>query len=163
MNGINFDSLLDLEGEFYKESYNDALREGSEHTKKDGKLLGIQTGFQRFVIIGTLKRINDIFLTHIESNDKIDPERLQKNLKSLNEIQSKINAFYEERSQIIKSTNSPADVEFYESNLKFIRSKLKIIYLQLGYKSLYSQLESGCQNITGEINATHLENEGDMW
>lgn len=169
---IDFDSLLDLESQYYQTSYQDALIKGSQHTLHDGKVFGIQTGFQRFVIIGALKRANQILLQVIQNKLKNDTNnantKLEKSLKSIDQIQQLLNSFYTENESdskaAIKSSNSAIDVNLYEKNIKVIRSKLKIIYLQLGYKDLYSNIEKSCNLVTGELKSTQLLNDDqDIW
>lgn len=174
---LDFDSVLDLEDQFYSASYNDALREGQAHTLRDGKQFGIQTGFQRFILVGALRRINDILLEIIsQKNSASDstregrPLNYERYLKSLSAIQQTIRQFYPESEDdtddgLIQVTNTPSDVEFYEKNIKLIRSKIKSVYAQIGYKSLYPELESTCRKTAGDIPATQINggDEQDMW
>lgn len=167
MSEFNFDSILDPEAEFYKVSYDDALQKAEEHTKLDGKQFGIQTGFQRFVLIGALKRLNEILLRVAKNGNNtsnLKNEKFDKILKSLIEIEKNILNFYSTDNNLINSSNSIEDVEFYEKSIKLIRSKIKYIYLQLGYKKLYPEIENSCNLISGDIPSTQLiNNEQDMW
>lgn len=169
---VDFDALLDLENQFYSASYNDALREGEAHTARDGKQFGIQTGFQRFVLIGALKRANELLLEvarHTLATEEDTPNRAkyEKHQKSLSAIQKSIEQFYATPagpSNLIQASNTPEDVELFEKNIKLIRSKIKAVYAQMGHKSLYPDLENSCKITAGDIPATQVNgDEKDMW
>lgn len=169
---MDFDSLLDLEDQFYSASYSNALREGEAHTARDGKQFGIQTGFQRFIMIGALKKANELLLEVARQNvttkkDTPDRAKYEKYEKSLSAIQKTIEQFYitsNGPSDLIQVSNTPEDVELFEKNIKLIRSKIKAVYAQMGYKSLYPDLENTCRITAGDIPTTQVNgDEKDMW
>lgn len=163
---IDFDSLLNLEESFYQESYDEAFKIGEEHSFRDGKLLGIQTGFQRFILIGALKKASNLLMeinnAKLSKENKDDNPKIEKYLSSLSNILSLINEFY--KDSLINVTNTPEDVDIYEKNIKTIRSKSKILFSQLGEKSFYPEIENNCKEIAGEIPTTQINSQEDnMW
>lgn len=169
MKGLDFDDVLNIEEEYYQNGFNDALLKGSDHSKRDGKVFGIQTGFQRFILLGALKNMNEIILqnninnTNINNNTQINDLKLEKLLVSLKSIHQLILNFYND-SNLIQTSNSIQDVNLFETNIKTIRSKLRTIYLQLGYKKLYTQMENICKILSGEIQESQIVNDQqDVW
>jgi hypothetical protein len=162
---IDFDSLLDLENQFYNNSYNNAYKTGESHTFRDGKQFGIQTGFQRFVLIGALKKLLELLKNNNNNSDNYSDRQL----KSIDDLLNLLNSFYNNNNNnnnnLINSTNNINDVNYYEKNIKLIKSKIKVLFSQLGYKSLYSDLDSSCIKITGIIPVTQLNisDENDIW
>lgn len=168
---IDFDSLLDLESQFYNESFHGALKQGEHHTNRDGKQFGIQTGYQRFILIGALNKINKTLIQICESKKSSEsttttqkkPLNYEKLEKSLTEIQKNIDSFYS-NDKLIKVSNVPEDVQFYEKNIKLIRSKIKSVYAQMGYKSLYPEIENACRSVAGDIPSTQINgDQQDIW
>lgn len=49
---MDVDELLSVEQQFYQQGYEEGKAEALEETKQAGTLLGIQTGYQRLVIMG---------------------------------------------------------------------------------------------------------------
>lgn len=183
---IDFDSLLNLEDQFYQNSFNNAINEGKNHSNRDGIQFGIQTGFQRFILIGALNKMNHLLIdlinsklliNHQNQNQDQDQDQkgieiskkvnLEKMIKNLTEIQKNINYFYNydnNSTNLIQTSNTPNDVQFYEKQIKIIRSKIKSAYLQLGYKNLYSEIENSCREIAGDIPASQINGaEEDIW
>lgn len=170
---FDLDSVLNLEDHFYEESFKEALKKGENHSNRDGKLFGIQTGFQRFILIGALNKINQLIhqtldqsieLQNLKIKTKLNTEKI---IKSLNEIQKIINQFYSSdnnNNKLIETSNIPQDVNLYEKNIKLIRSKIKSLYSQLGYKTLYPEIEKSCRSIAGDIPDTQINGvQEDMW
>lgn len=168
---FDLDSVLNLEDRFYEESFKDALKKGENHSNRDGKLFGIQTGFQRFILIGSLNKINQLIQQALDQSTELPNSKIktklntEKIIKSLNEIQKIINQFYSpDNNKLIKTSNIPTDVNLYEKNIKLIRSKLKSLYSQLGYKTLYPEIEKSCRIIAGDIPDTQINGiQEDMW
>lgn len=171
---LDFDSLLGLEEEFYTDSYNSAFEKGSEHTQRDGKQFGIQTGFQRFILVGALKRVSEILISLKEENsdsgNNNDTEvaidrrkgKTARLHKSLVEILKTLEKFYSE--DVIQVSNTPREVDFFEEQMKKIKSKAKTVYSQLGYKSLYADIEKTCTKVAGNVPTTQINGEEqDMW
>ena len=161
--GIDFDSLLNLEEDFYRQSYDDAFQIGQDHSTRDGKQFGIQTGFQRFILIGALKTTTERIIAEKKSIKATDDIKLEKHLKTLNDILEVINSFYS--GTTVKTTNTVDDVNDYERKIKTIRSKLKTLYAQLGEKSLFPELESLCKSTAREIPTTQINGgeEQNLW
>lgn len=164
---VDFDSLLNLEESFYQESYDEAFQTGHNHSFRDGKLLGIQTGFQRFILVAALKKASELLIGANEKNVNDDP-KLEKHLSSLNNTLALINEFYKNEdgtlSDTINITNTPKDVALYEKNIKTIRSKTKILFSQIGEKSLYPEIDNFCKLTAGEVPTTQINGqEQDMW
>lgn len=162
-NSVDFDSVVNLEENFYRDSYHNAHEIGFEHTKLDGKQFGIQTGFQRFVLLGALKKFTQLVDEELQNNDDLPNKISDKMLKSINEILKLSQGFYSDG--LIETSNTPADVESYEKQMKLIKSKAKILYSKLGYKSKFSDLESTCRSLSGDIPSTQINtgDENDMW
>lgn len=159
---VDFDSVVDLEQQYYQKGFDEAFAVGQNHSLKDGKQFGIQTGFQRFILIGAIKKTFELINALPLSEN--DPVKLEKSKKSISEMLDNINKFYSENSEVIVTTNTTADVEVYEEIIKKIRSKAKIVYTKLGYKTLYPELENTCKLVSGEIPSTQINGvEKDMW
>ncbi|GME74001.1 unnamed protein product [Ambrosiozyma monospora] len=52
---FDLDKLINLEEQYYEDGYKEGQLEGIRKQFQEGKELGIQTGFQRFIIIGQLR------------------------------------------------------------------------------------------------------------
>lgn len=150
MSDLDFDALLDLENEFYQESYDAAYEVGRNHTMRDGKQFGYQTGFQRFTIVGAINRL--LTLVKQYSNDNI-PERKLSQLNQLIQLSDEL---------MSHNTNSAADVSFFEDNIKTLTSKAKVLLPQLGYGDLYKDIQSLCLEATGTIPSTQINSANDM-
>ncbi|GMG39896.1 unnamed protein product [Ambrosiozyma monospora] len=54
---FDLNKLINLEDQYYEEGYKEGQLEGIRKQFQEGKELGIQTGFQRFIIIGQLRML----------------------------------------------------------------------------------------------------------
>lgn len=168
---FDLDYVLNLEDQFYEESFKEALKKGENHSNRDGKQFGIQTGFQRFILIGALNKVNILIEQTLDQSNELSNSKnktklnTKKIIKSLNEIQKLINQFYSSDSdKLVKTSNIPTDVDLYEKNIKLIRSKIKSLYSQLGYKTLYPEIEKTCRITAGDIPDTQINGtQDDMW
>lgn len=159
---LNFDEVLDIEQQYYQKGFDEAFSVGEEHSYKDGKQFGIQTGFQRFILIGALKRVCGLLEQAVQNDN--NKESVGKHIAALSDVLHNLNKFYSENSKTISATNSAQDVELYEDLIKRIRSKAKVVFTKLGYKTLYPELENTCKLISGEVPSTQINSvEKDMW
>lgn len=159
---LNFDVILNIEQQSYQKGFDEAFSVGEQHSYKDGKQFGIQTGFQRFVLIGALKKTCELLEEALQNDGNIESNTKQ--MSAISDIVKNVNIFYAENANFIHATNSSKDVELYESLIKKIRSKAKVAFTRLGYKSLYSELDTTCRIISGEIPSTQISSvEEDMW
>lgn len=145
-----FDSLLNLEDEYYQEAFAEGFEVGRNHSIRDGKQFGYQIGFQRFAIVGAINGV----LTMVKDQDA--DTMPEKKLKTLNELIQLSDSLGTHNS------NSDDDVAYFEGNFKALTSKTKVLLSQLGYKSLYSDIQSTCTEIAGTIPSTQINSANDM-
>ena len=49
-----FDSLLDLEDRYYQEGYDLGVKDGTQAGLLEGRLFGLEKGFEKYVVMGTM-------------------------------------------------------------------------------------------------------------
>ncbi|CAB4253820.1 similar to Saccharomyces cerevisiae YNL260C Putative protein of unknown function with similarity to a human protein overexpressed in oral cancers [Maudiozyma barnettii] len=80
-----FDELLNLEEEFYKEGYAEGQNENLKNNFLEGKQFGLQVGFQRYVLLGQMIGICDV----LDSFD-LNSSALSKNVQSIRTLISQV-------------------------------------------------------------------------
>ncbi len=137
----------------------------------EGEELGVQTGFQRFLVVGQLRGLVKIWLSRVEefSDSKINNDKLkfrprvnQKLLKSLQEIHMTLESLFE--NDLVRTTNSDTNVSEYEKILKKTTAKLLPISYTLGENEFYKSTFSFSKQIAGEIPTASMTGaESDIW
>ncbi|KAG7750984.1 hypothetical protein KL912_000117 [Ogataea haglerorum] len=152
---IDFDSLLNLENQYYQEGFLEGQLEGSKQQFLEGKQIGIQTGFQRLLVLGQYKALVAIWIDQTQqkidagaiTDDKGKPRQFSKLLQSLTELQMLIDTLFENgRAQV---TNNDSDVEKYENVLKRARAKMRSVCPIFGEN--YNDIEEIAMKVGGTI------------
>ncbi|ODV85502.1 hypothetical protein CANARDRAFT_23035 [[Candida] arabinofermentans NRRL YB-2248] len=182
---FDFDSVLNLEDQYYNEGFNEGQLEGSMKQFHEGKELGIQTGYQRLLIIGQLRTLVNYWIEKIdrliESNTmgtessssdlsvsvvsvsvkkpKRDNHKVKKTLDGLKML---LDSLYD--NDKINLTNSDEDVQTYETILKKARAKVRSLSTVLGDEELYASIERLSLQVGGTIPTSGITGaDEDMW
>ncbi|EDO19084.1 hypothetical protein Kpol_2000p51 [Vanderwaltozyma polyspora DSM 70294] len=148
----DMDELLNLEEQFYQEGYQEGQNENLKHNFIEGKQYGLQTGFQRFLLVGQIKGICKVLERSCQENNSL--------LKNINQVQELIST--------IKLDNSPKNVEQYESTMVKVKNKFRIILLssQRQFKNssqnalIFEKVENICKLLGGEIRGFVADSSG---
>lgn len=112
---MDTDYLLNLEQQFYQEGYEQGLSEKVRENYIEGKELGLQVGFQRFVILGQIQGIVEVLKGSLTEGSSI-----LKNVESIERLLAGI-----------KMSNDDAAVAEYDSRIVKVRNKLRNVLLSL--------------------------------
>ncbi|KAL9092516.1 MAG: hypothetical protein Q9165_004320 [Trypethelium subeluteriae] len=84
----NFDSLLELEDEYYNEGFRLGVEDGSRAGRIEGRIFGMQKGFEKYVEMGRLSGNVAVWQARIpnqETHLPVDGSRSDGNLQELQE------------------------------------------------------------------------------
>lgn len=110
MSNLSLDGALDLEEELYSAGYEEGEAAATNEQYLEGKIYGLQTGFQRFLIVGYLDGLlHEWRLQDTKDQIKSHLDQLEKLLNS------------------ITNDNSDQSVALYERTLNAARNKVRII------------------------------------
>lgn len=112
---MDTDYLLNLEQQFYQEGYEQGLNEKTRENYIEGKELGLQVGFQRFVVLGQIQGIVEVLKSSLA-----DGSSILKNVESIERLLTGI-----------KMSNDNAAVAEYDSRIIKVRNKLRNVLLSL--------------------------------
>lgn len=144
--GDEIDKVLDLEQQYYQEGYEEGQREATHHQFIEGKEYGYQTGFQRFIIIGYMRGVAEIWR-------KEDGKTIEKSMEShLNQL---------DRLLDVPMTNGDSEVAVYEKNVAKARNKLRVIATIRKDQARISKLDQLVDEIGGKLQVS--ENVDEMW
>lgn len=143
MADITLDDVLDLEEKFYEEGYT----EGQERSVKDnyleGKAYGLQTGFQRFLVVGYIQGL-------IELWEKDESKTVKNHLSQLKSL-----------IEGISFTNEDKDVENYEQAIGKARNKVRVIASITKTSEKVAKLDNLVKEVGGSLQV--FENADSMW
>ncbi|GEQ71876.1 hypothetical protein JCM33374_g5562 [Metschnikowia sp. JCM 33374] len=146
MDHLSLDAALDLEETFYEKGF----QEGHDHSVREqfleGKIYGLQTGFQRFIIVGYLQGL-------LEEWSK--PEQSQST--SLKTHLEQLRRFLTE----ISFSNDDHAVAQYEKSITSARNKARVIAAITKTSDKISRLDGLIKEIGGNLQVSEDLNE--MW
>ena len=145
MEEFDLDDVLHLEDTFYK----DGFKEGREKSTRDqyieGKEYGYQTGYQRFLIVGYMKGLVQVWRSQIDQYPGLVPAMLDQL----------------ERLLDVPITNGDKEVAVYEQNLTKARNKLRVIAAVIKEQDKINDLDAKVKRIVGNLQVQEDMNE--MW
>ncbi|KAM9932929.1 hypothetical protein OXX80_007436 [Metschnikowia pulcherrima] len=143
MSDINLDAALDLEEEFYEKGF----KEGHEHSAKEqfleGKMYGLQTGFQRFLVVGYLQSLLEIWTCE-------NTPSLQTHLEQLRKILGEISL-----------SNDDEAVAKYEKAITSARNKARVIAAITKTGDKIARLDTLVKEVGGNLQVS--EDLNNMW
>lgn len=143
MADLSLDAVLDLEDEFYAKGYEDGQQQSSKEQYVEGKIYGLQTGFQRFLVVGYIQGL-------LAGWRKIDSKSVQLHLDQLEKLVSDI-----------PLTNGDLDVEKYERAVVKARNKVRVVATLTKTGGSIANLDSLLKEVGGSLQVS--ENVDDMW
>lgn len=162
--------LLEPESHYYDEGYKEGVKESTQESLLEGKELGIQTGFQRFVIIGILKRLCMFLDLQIDSNHNEDIITLNNRKKSykrihhqLMQVRKSLDVLFDKSSGLVSVVNSDSEVAKFDRLLRLSRAVIRSICSSLGYSDLYEDMENGCLVVGKKIPVSGLTASTQEW
>ncbi|KAH0372313.1 DUF1715-domain-containing protein, partial [Aureobasidium melanogenum] len=126
----DFDSLFNLEEEYYAEGYNLGVADGSRAGRIEGRLFGLEKGFEKFAAMGNLAGRNAVWEARISDQDSATEQsefklpklsggaRLQKHLQTL---------FALTEAESLSTENNEDSVSDFDDRLKRAEGKVKVI------------------------------------
>lgn len=123
------DTLLSLEEQYYAEGHALGVKDGSKAGRTEGRLFGMQKGFEKFSAMGSLAGQNAVWEARMDAKDgalvaSIPPnERLRKHIATLAQLCD---------YGSLDTRNTEEAVADFEDCLKRAESKAKIIASILG-------------------------------
>ncbi|QPG73768.1 hypothetical protein FOA43_001082 [Brettanomyces nanus] len=165
-------TLLEPEEVFYQQGFREGQSKVTKADHLEGKQLGIQTGFQRLLIVGALKQI--VKFLQLQIDQKRDPvsseifihgkqRSYDKISRQLEEIRKMLNVFFDGNERL-NVRNTSQEVDQFEKLVKRSRAKVRSLCSMFGYTDLYSQIESNCQIVGGQLPTADVKGaDTDTW
>lgn len=144
--GDQIESVLNLEEQYYQEGFTEGQHEATQHQYIEGKELGYQTGFQRFLIIGYMKETASIWRS--QDGDNIQPT-MDAQISQLEQLLD------------VPKTNGDSEVAVYEKQLAKARNKLRVIAATRKDQNRIAKLDQLVDEIGGKVQTS--ENLDNMW
>lgn len=150
---MDFDELLNLEEDFYREGYEEGRKENSSRNFLEGKQYGLQIGYQRFHLLGIIYGICQTL------SRKCNDPPLEKTIGIVNQM-----------IQDLNMDNKEETVQIYENRMFKIRNKFRLISMNLqkqkniasyddDYKITLQTVESLAKELAGEVQGYLEEND----
>ncbi|SGZ48332.1 CIC11C00000005112 [Sungouiella intermedia] len=143
MDDLTLDEALDVEENFYAEGYRDGKEQSAKEQFLEGKVYGLQTGFQRFLLIGYIQGL-------IEEWRKDERPGISNHLDQLEKLVSEV-----------PLTNGDAEVEIYEKAVLKARNKVRVIATITKTSNRVLGLDNLIKQVGGSLQVS--ENLDDMW
>lgn len=143
MENITLDGVLDLEDEFYKKGFKDGQDQFAREQYLEGRAYGLQTGFQRFLIVGYIQGL-------IDEWTMLDKKNLAPHLSQLQEL-----------IDSIPKTNGDAEVEQYEHAITKARNKVRVVANITRTSDRIAKLDDLIKEVGGSLHVS--ENLDEMW
>ncbi|CAI4718582.1 AEL_collapsed_G0045760.mRNA.1.CDS.1 [Saccharomyces cerevisiae] len=112
---MDFDNLLNLEEQYYREGFLEGQNENIKQSFLEGKQYGLQVGFQRFTLLGQMEGLCDV----IESYGLHSPT-LEKNIHTIRTLMKGL-----------KMNNDDESVMEFERVLIKLKNKFRTILITL--------------------------------
>lgn len=143
MTDLTLDGVLDIEENFYAEGYKDGQEQSAKEQFLEGKVFGLQTGFQRFLVIGYIQGL-------IEDWKKLEDPSIASHLRQLEK-------FVDE----IPVTNGDKEVEIYEKAVLKARNKVRVVATITKTSDRIVGLDNLIKEVGGSLQVS--ENLDEMW
>lgn len=143
MDHISLDEVLDLEDSYYKQGFQEGQTESVRSQFKEGKIYGLQTGFQRFLVVGYIEGMMSFWRS-------LDDSRITLHLAQLAEM-----------VENIPTTNGDQEVEKYEKAVSRARNKIRVIATITKSNDRIAKLDSLLKEVGGSLQVS--ENMDEMW
>ncbi|GAM89718.1 hypothetical protein ANO11243_077570 [Dothideomycetidae sp. 11243] len=127
--GDPFDAILSLEDQYYAEGHALGVKDGSKAGRTEGRLFGMQKGFEKFSIMGTLAAQAALWEARMNKSEGPGPaavpqsDRLKKHVATLAELTD---------YNSLDTNNTEDAVADYDDTLKRAEGKAKVISSILG-------------------------------
>ncbi|RLV95353.1 putative ORAOV1 family protein [Spathaspora sp. JA1] len=151
MSDLNIDTeeILNPEEESYKQGYREGQQQSTNEQYVEGKQFGLQTGFQRFLIVGYIQGLVDQWKKRLGQYEG-NVTALESHLRQLEDLISGI-----------PDGNSDTEVAEYESRLTKARNKVRVISTLTKDNSNINSLDDLIKSVGGQL--TTSENVDEMW
>ncbi|GBL50638.1 hypothetical protein ACI3LY_001611 [Candidozyma auris] len=143
MADITLDDVLDLENEFYKEGFTEGQEKSVRDNFLEGKAYGLQTGFQRFLVLGYIQGL-------VESWEQYQSKAVQGHLSQLKDI-----------IKDIPLTNGDKEVAKYELAIGKARNKVRVLASITKSSEKIAKLDNLIKEVGGALQVS--ENVDEMW
>lgn len=140
---ISLDGVLSLEEDLYNSGYKEGQEQSAKEQFLEGKIYGLQTGFQRFLVVGYIQGL-------IEEWKQIETKPVIAHVAQLEEIMKEISY-----------TNGDEDVEKYEKAVTKARNKLRVVATITKTSLKVAKLDSLIKEVGGSLQVS--ENLDEMW
>ncbi|ODV80116.1 DUF1715-domain-containing protein [Suhomyces tanzawaensis NRRL Y-17324] len=144
---IDGDDILNLEEEYYQKGFEEGQSDASKEQLREGKEYGYQTGFQRYLIIGYIQGLVEVW---------------EKNLLSY-ELKMLANHLVQLKTIIddVPITNEASDVEEFEKRVNKARNKVRVVCTTLKESWKLQGLDKMIIEVGGKLQVS--ENADEMW
>jgi hypothetical protein len=149
-----FDSLLNLEEQYYKEGYEEGLKDGIESGRVEGYSLGLRKGFEKFVEAGRLQSKTIVWANRIPKYQQAQQQQQQHQDRdeSTSERQEKQEDPAESADR--EDENRAEDEEGGSESSRSTRRRLPPIHsnprLEKNIETLYGILEPGTLSMNND-------------
>lgn len=143
MADITLDGVLDLEEQYYENGFTEGQENSVRENHLEGKAYGLQTGFQRFLVVGYIQGLIEVW-------DKDKSKAVQNHLNQLKELVNDI-----------PNTNGDKEVEQYEQAISKARNKVRVLGTITKTSEKVARLDNILKEVGGQLQVS--ENVDDMW
>lgn len=143
MSDLSLDGVLDIEDEFYASGYKDGQEQSAKEQFLEGKVFGLQTGFQRFLVVGYIQGL-------IQQWKQLDKPEISQHLEQLQQLVASI-----------PTTNGDKEVEIYEKAVLKARNKVRVVATITKMSDKVLNLDNLIKEVGGTLQVS--ENLDDMW
>lgn len=143
MDDLNLDGALDIEDEFYAKGYRDGQEQSAREQFVEGKIFGLQTGFQRFLVVGYLQGL-------VGEWKKLENASVASHLAQLEKLVSDI-----------PTSNGDHEVELYEKAVLKARNKARVVATITKTSEKIAALDRLVKEVGGLLQVS--ENVEEMW
>ncbi|KAF8422113.1 hypothetical protein EV426DRAFT_186548 [Tirmania nivea] len=124
-----FDPLLSLEEHYYDKGYNEGLRDGEKAGLIEGRLFGLEKGFDKFFELGRLQGRVSVWKARIPSSGADAACAPITNPRLIKQIH-----LFENIISSLPTANDEESVEEVEGSLRRGKAKMKIVSNMIGEK-----------------------------
>lgn len=143
MEDVTLDGALNLENEFYERGYRDGQNQLTREQNLEGRIYGLQTGFQRFLVVGYIQGLIEEWVCLDQRNISTHLSQLKKLIDS------------------IPLTNGDLEVEQYEIAITKARNKVRVVANITRTNEKIAKLDTLIKEIGGSLLVS--ENLNEMW
>lgn len=143
MADLTLDGALDIEENFYAEGYKDGQEQSAREQFLEGKVFGLQTGFQRFLVVGYIQGL-------IKDWKKLENPIIEAHLRQLEKLVDEV-----------PLTNGDKEVEIYEKAVLRARNKVRVVATITKSTDRVLGLDALIKDVGGNLQVS--ENVDEMW